>query len=73
MKYHITVPALIVGPDDLVRADGVVMGRLVTENDVKYIEVKDRDRLRSEQRGTPLVRVPAVAFTILSNGGNECL
>ena len=68
MTYCVTVTALHIDPDDLIRADGVVMGRLVTENDITYIEVKDRDKLRSQQRGTELVRVPVVVLGQLREG-----
>lgn len=62
MTYYVTVSALYIDQDSLIRADGVVMGRLVTEDDIVYIEVKDRDRLRSEQRGTQFVRIQIDAF-----------
>jgi len=68
MTYCVTVTALQIDRDKLIRADGVVMGRLVTEDDVVYIEVKDRDRLRAQQRGTTLIRVPVEAFRELREG-----
>jgi len=71
LTYHVTVTALYIDPDNLIRADGVVMGRLVTEDDVTYIEVKDRDRLRSKQRGTMLVRVPVRIISELEEGTSK--
>ena len=68
MTYYTTVTALHIDPDNLIRADGVVLGRLVTDADVTYIEVKDRDRLRSQQRGTELIRVPVVVLGQLREG-----
>jgi len=68
VTYCVTVTELLIDPDNLIRADGIVLGRLVTEADVTYIEVKDRDHLRSQQRGTEWIRVPVVVLGQLREG-----
>ena len=66
MKYHTTITRLCVDSENLVRADGIALGRLITADNVNYLEIKDRDRRRSQQRGTMLVRVPLAAFAQLA-------
>ena len=58
MKYCVTVSKLIVDDDNLIRADGVVLGRRVQVDGQAYLQLKDRDRLRSQKRGTVFVHVP---------------
>ena len=37
--------------------NGVCMGRVITENDVRYLEIKDRNHARSLGRGAQMIRV----------------
>ena len=56
-----TLPKIVLptmGADGLVRIDGVVLGRFVAERGT--LEVKDRDRMRSQCRGSFFVEVRLV-------------
>ena len=52
---------IAVDPRGLVRVggeyNGVCLGRLITEGDVRYLEVKDRNRARSMGRGAQMIRI----------------
>jgi hypothetical protein len=49
---------IAVDPRGFVRVGGVCIGRLITEADLIYFEVKDRNNARSLGRGAQLIRVP---------------
>lgn len=57
-EYTTTVTVDVGG---FVRISGVCVGRIVTEGDVRYFEVKDRNASRSLSRGAQMIRVPVTA------------
>lgn len=68
MKHYYVTATPVVSADNLIKVDGVVLGKRVTEGNVTYIEIKDDDRLRSMLRGTSFVRIPLSEITNLNNG-----
>ena len=52
---------IAVDPRGFVRVggyNGVCIGRLLTEDDMRYLEIKDRSGARALARGAQLVRIP---------------
>jgi hypothetical protein len=46
----------------IVRVDGITLCKRVVRDGVVWLQFKDKDRMRSDARGTPFVEVPLVAF-----------
>ena len=58
-KVDLDGRTLSIGEDGLIRIDKIVLAKLIlTPNDGIYIQVFDRDRMRSACRGTRLVTIP---------------
>jgi len=50
--------SIAVDPRGFVRVSGICIGRLLTEDDMRYLEIKDRSGARALARGAQLVRIP---------------
>lgn len=64
MSQEIKSPAVTVDSRGFVSADGVCVGKLTSDG--KSLVVMDRDRRRSEIRGTRFVTIPLTELTRLA-------
>lgn len=62
-KIDETGESVRVSKDDLVRVDGITICRRVVRDGVLYLQFYDRDKIRSNCRGSNCVEVP---FSVLS-------
>lgn len=57
------IPTISIDDDGFVRCDGQVIGRRIKREGEVFLQVVDRDKRRSAERGTPYMEIPMTVLT----------